>query len=82
MEIKNDKISFETYDLYDYKAKVKTDVISSKGKLPNNFVLKSTNDLVQAIYYSLQTDNPYNWLLVEGVSERIYFEYFFKDEIK
>lgn len=82
LEIKNDKISFETYDLYDYKAKVKTDVTSSKGKLPNNFVLKSTNDLVQAIYYSLQTDNPYNWLLVEGVSERIYFEYFFKDEIK
>jgi hypothetical protein len=37
--------------------------------------------LVQAIYYSLQANKHYNWLIVEGVSEKIYFEYFFKDEI-
>lgn len=77
-----DKINFESYDLYDYKAKVKSQITTSKGTLPNNFILKSTNDLVQAIYYSIQGENPYNWLLVEGISEKIYFEYFFKDEIE
>jgi predicted ATP-dependent endonuclease of OLD family len=82
LEIKNEKIVFDSYDLYDYKAKVKSDIAETKGKLPNNFTLKSTNDLVQAIYYSLQVNEPYNWLLVEGVSEKIYFEYFFKEEIK
>ena len=40
------------------------------------FTLKSTNDLVQAIYYSLQANEHYNWLIVEGVSEKIYFEYY------
>lgn len=78
----DDKISFESYDLYDYKAKVKSQTATSKGKFPSNFILKSTNDLVQAIYYSIQGDEPYNWLLVEGISEKIYFEYFFKNEIE
>ena len=78
----DDKISFESYDLYDYKAKVKSQTATSKGKFPSNFILKSTNDLVQASYYSIQGDEPYNWLLVEGISEKIYFEYFFKNEIE
>lgn len=81
LDSKSDKINFESYDLYDYKAKIKSDTTQSKGKLPNNFVLKSTNDLVQAIYYSLQGEQSYNWLIVEGVSEKIYFEYFFQEEI-
>jgi predicted ATP-dependent endonuclease of OLD family len=78
---KEDRISFESYDLYDYNAKIRSVEKSSKGILPNNLTLKSTNDLVQAIYYSIQGESPYNWLLVEGVSEKIYFEYFFKAEI-
>lgn len=82
-ETKNKKeILFETYDLYDYKARVKNDMQKSKNEIPHDFNLKSINDLVQAIYYSLYCEKPYNWLLVEGVSEKIYFEYFFKDEVK
>ncbi len=81
LDLKSEKIFFESYDLYDYKAKIKKDMENSKYKFPNNFNLKSTNDLVQAIYYSLQANEHYNWLIVEGVSEKIYFEYFFKNEI-
>ncbi|WP_237965728.1 AAA family ATPase [Aliarcobacter butzleri] len=81
LDLKSDKIFFESYDLYDYKAKIKNDIENTKYHFPNNFTLKSTNDLVQAIYYSLQANEHYNWLIVEGVSEKIYFEYFFKDEI-
>ena len=75
-------INFETYDLYDYKSKVKKDIETSLNKIPNDFSLKSTYDLVQAIFYSLKKENPYNWLIVEGISEKIYFEYFFKEEIE
>ncbi|MCK5040047.1 MAG: AAA family ATPase [Candidatus Aenigmarchaeota archaeon] len=75
-------INFETYDLYDYKSKVKKDIETSQNKIPNDFSLKSTNDLVQAIFYSLKKENPYNWLIVEGISEKIYFEYFFKEEVE
>lgn len=76
-----DKIFFESYDLYDYKARVKSDLDITDNKFPNNFTLKSTNDLVQSIYYSLQLSQHYNWLVVEGISEKIYFEYFFEKEI-
>jgi predicted ATP-dependent endonuclease of OLD family len=78
----NKQITFETYDLYDYKAKVKQDCEKSQFNFPQNFVLKSTYDLVQSIFYSLRGDEPYNWIICEGVSEKIYFEHFFADEIK
>lgn len=45
-------------------------------------MLKSMNDLVQSIFYSLIQKKPYNWLICEGISEKIYFEYFFEEEIK
>lgn len=75
-------IKFESYDLYDYKAKIKSDVSTSKNTIPHDFLLKSTYDLVQSIFYSLSKDDPYNWLIVEGISEKIYFEYFFQEEIQ
>lgn len=82
-EVKNKKeIIFDTYDLYDYKTKIKRDMQNTNNEIPHDFSLKSTNDLVQAIYYSLYSDKPYNWLIVEGISEKIYFEYFFKNEIE
>jgi predicted ATP-dependent endonuclease of OLD family len=76
------KINFETYDLYNYRSDVKNEIKKSKNKMPNDFSLKSTYDLVQSIYCSINNDNPYNWIICEGVSEKIYFEYFFDDEIK
>ncbi|WP_196140647.1 AAA family ATPase [Aliikangiella sp. G2MR2-5] len=77
----NDKVSFESYDLYDYRAKVKQDIKDTKNRYPSDFILKSTYDLVQSIFYSLKKNTPYNWIICEGVSEKIYFEYFFKDEL-
>jgi predicted ATP-dependent endonuclease of OLD family len=75
-------INFESYDLYDYKAKIKSDISSSKNTMPYDFLLKSTYDLVQSIFYSMNKEEPYHWLIVEGISEKIYFEYFFQEEIE
>jgi Asp-tRNA(Asn)/Glu-tRNA(Gln) amidotransferase C subunit len=77
-----DGISFETYDLYDYRAKIRKDIQENQNKIPKDYSLKSTNDLVQSIFYSLKGDKGYNWLICEGISEKIYFEYFFKKEIE
>jgi|TARA_R110001583_G_scaffold130124_1_gene281916 predicted ATP-dependent endonuclease of OLD family len=82
LKVDDKKIGFESYDLYDYKAVVKSQMSVSRNQIPTNFSLKSTNDLIQSIYYSLMKDIPYNWIICEGVSEKIYFEYFFADEIK
>lgn len=75
------KISFETYDLYHYRSEVKQAIEKSSNKIPDNFILKSTYDLVQSIFYSLKNNPAYNWIVCEGISEKIYFEYFFKEEI-
>jgi predicted ATP-dependent endonuclease of OLD family len=77
----SDKIFFDTYDLYDYRAQVKQLIQQTRNRIPKDFVLKSTYDLVQSIFYSLKKDKPYNWIICEGVSEKIYFESFFKNEI-
>lgn len=76
------KIVFESFDLYDYRSQLKKEIENSKNALPKHCTLKSTYDLVQSIFYSLKMSSPYNWIVCEGVSEKIYFEYFFKEEIK
>jgi predicted ATP-dependent endonuclease of OLD family len=78
----SEKISFDTYDLFDYRSQIKKEIIDSKNRIPKDFILKSTYDLVQSIFYSLKKETPYNWIICEGISEKIYFEYFFSDEIK
>ncbi len=65
---------FDKVDLYLYPYKTK--------KIPDDFILKSTNDLVQSIFHSVKAEEPYNWLICEGTSDQIYLEYFLKKEIK
>ena len=78
----NDKILFDTYDLYDYRSQVRQSIQNSQNRIPRDFILKSTYDLVQSIFYSLKKTSPYNWIICEGISEKIYFEHFFKEEIE
>ncbi|BBL88664.1 hypothetical protein VroAM7_13170 [Vibrio rotiferianus] len=82
LNVNNKKISFESYDLYHYRSEVKSAIENSRNKIPSNFILKSTYDLVQSIFYSIMNDEPYNWIICEGVSEKIYFEHFFREEIE
>jgi len=76
------KILFESFDLYDYRSQLKKEIEASRNTLPKDCTLKSTYDLVQSIFYSLKMPTPYNWIVCEGVSEKIYFEGFFKEEIE
>ncbi|ATL99369.1 hypothetical protein CK910_13450 [Aeromonas sp. CA23] len=76
------KILFESFDLYDYRSQLKKEIEASRNTLPKDCTLKSTYDLVQSIFYSLKMSTPYNWIVCEGVSEKIYFESFFKEEIE
>lgn len=64
-----------------YRESIKQEVKSSKGLLPFDIKLKSLNDFVQSILTSTLTDDPYNWLICEGSSERIYFEKYFESII-
>jgi len=82
LSIDKEKIEIESYNLYNYRDTIKQDIVKSKNKIPHDYILKSSFDLVQSIFYSLRKYVKYNWIICEGISEKIYFEYFFKNEIE
>lgn len=76
---KDDQHVFDLISVSSYREAVKQSIRESKGKLPFDIRLKSINDFVQSIITSILTDEPYNWLICEGSSEKIYFEKYFED---
>jgi predicted ATPase len=74
------EVEFLYFDLFNYREKLRN--IYDRNIIAQMIELKSINDLVQSIIASLKTEEPYNWLICEGSSEKIYFEYFFNDLIK
>ena len=67
------------FDLYNYREQLSQEKKRTRGPLPYDISLKSYNDLVQSIIYSLMEEPIHNWLICEGLSEKIYFEQMFKD---
>lgn len=72
---------FDQIQLERYIEEIRQQTATSRGSLPYDIRLKRINDFVQSIMASLMLDEPYNWLFCEGSSEKIYFEYYFKDLI-
>ena len=70
---------FDLLNISGYRESVKQTVRESQGKLPYDIRLKGVNDFVQSIITSILSDDPYNWLICEGSSEKIYFESYFAD---
>ncbi|KST70325.1 AAA family ATPase [Mastigocoleus testarum] len=70
---------FDLISISRYRESIKQTVCESKGQLPYDIRLKSLNDFVQSIITSILSDEPYNWLICEGSSEKIYFEAYFAD---
>ena len=71
--------NFDLIDISRYRESIKQYVSRSKGKLPYDVRLKSLNDFIQSIITSILSDHPYNWVICEGSSEKIYFEEYFAD---
>jgi hypothetical protein len=73
---------FDLLNVTSYREDIKQIVKDSKGKLPLDIRLKSINDFTQSIITSIISDDPYNWLICEGSSEKVYFTKYFADIIK
>jgi len=69
---------FDLIRISSYREQIKQSIKTSKGQLPFDIRLKSINDFTQSIITSILTDEPYNWLICEGSSEKIYFEKYFE----
>ncbi|UWS29911.1 ATP-dependent nuclease [Erwinia pyrifoliae] len=77
--IKNDSIhNFELYDLASYREEVRRKVKNPSAGMPLDIRIKSVNDLIQSIISSSLADKPYNWLICEGTTEKIYLSQYLK----
>lgn len=68
--------------LSNYREEIKQQKETSKGKLPYDIRLKSMNDFSQSIIASLMSENPFNWIICEGSSEKLYLETYLNDLVK
>ncbi len=73
---------FDQINLANYREQIKQWTATSRGKLPFDIKLKSTNDFVQSVITSVIGNNPFNWIICEGSSEKIYLSSYFNDLIK
>lgn len=80
--LSNNKVEFFSFDLYNFREQIKQAVKSSRGELPRDIELKSYNDMLQAIVSSTVRNQPYNWILCEGLSDKIYLDFYLRDLIK
>lgn len=71
-EVGEDKIC-KPIDLRCFLDELKRLKQNTKGQLPKEIELKSSNDLVQSIVASI-TSNDSNWVICEGSSDKIYLE--------
>lgn len=72
---------FDMINLANYREQVKQLTASSRGRLPYDIRLKSINDFVQSVITSAIGDTPFNWIICEGSSEKVYLSAYFRDMI-
>lgn len=77
----NDKHTAIIFNIYKYREEIRHGIEHSKGQIPIDVTLKGINDFIQSILSSIIKQNPYNWLICEGTSDKIYLEAYLKDEI-
>ena len=86
MSVKN-RITTDIFSLSNFREFIKQEKERHKkakirGPLSIDYRIKSYNDLIQSITISIIQEEPYNWIICEGSSEKKYFEYYFKKEIQ
>lgn len=73
---------FDFINITKYREETRIIGVQSRHQLPFSIQLKSLNDLVQAIIYGSMSENPFNWLICEGSSEKVYFNYYLDDLVQ
>jgi wobble nucleotide-excising tRNase len=72
-KITTDFFSLSNFREFIKQAKEKHKKLKIKAPLSIDYRIKSYNDLIQSIIISIIQDPPYNWIICEGSSEKIYF---------
>jgi len=69
-------------NLSNYREQIKQMIKGSRDKLPFDIRLKSINDFIQSVITSSIGEKPFNWIICEGSSERIYLTGYLKDLVE
>lgn len=72
--------NIQSYDLSKYQEEIKQ--ARKKQILPYDVRLKGKYDLIQSVISSLSSENSYNYIFVEGSSDKIYLDHYFEDKVK
>lgn len=78
----NEKNTFYSFDLYNFREQIKHTLKGATTPISLDVELKSYNDMIQSIVSSAIRSTPYNWILCEGLSDKIYLEYYLADLIE
>ncbi|EPR9102187.1 AAA family ATPase [Cronobacter sakazakii] len=73
---------FELYDLASYREEVRRKAKTSSPGMPFDIKIKSVNDLIQSIISSCLAEKPYNWLICEGTTEKIYLSHYLHELVE
>lgn len=73
---------FDFINIAKYREETRIIGKQTYNQLPFSIQLKSINDLVQAIIYGSMSDTPFNWLICEGSSEKVYFNHYLSDLVE
>lgn len=79
---KSKRPDFFSFDLYNFREQIKQAVKKTSGEYPRDIELKSYNDMLQAIVSSLVRTPSFNWILCEGMSDKIYLDFYLSDLIQ
>lgn len=84
--LEEDRHKFLRFDISRFREEIKIRkriyMEKYREELPVDVSLKSVNDFIQSLIGSVINKPFYNWLICEGSSEKIYFNYYFEEEIK
>ncbi|MGK5025478.1 AAA family ATPase [Janthinobacterium sp. RB2R34] len=78
----NERNTFYSFDLYNFREQIKHTLRNSTTPIAIDVELKSYNDMIQSIVSSAIRPSPYNWILCEGLSDKIYLEYYLAEFIE
>lgn len=76
LTIENDEIIAESFDLENFYHETRVIKKGSNGSRPFDTNLKGYSELVQTILNSIMNEDPYKWIICEGITDAMYLKAF------
>ena len=78
-----DKVEGMVLNAENYRAEMARERKNHELGLPRDIVIKAENDFTQSVISSIiRENNEYNWLICEGVSDKVYLKEYLKKEVE